>query len=79
MDAVLLNIQASQGYAADQVADDSITLQDLLEAVEQAIADHGESAKVVLKEGGRYGALFGNISQWSDVFSPVEDTDEEDY
>lgn len=74
--AIVLNVRSNQGYSIEQVQDDSITLQDLLEAVEQAIQDHGAETKVVLDNGQRYGAQFGNISQWDDIFSEVEEDDD---
>lgn len=55
---VAIAISDNQGYAPDQIAT-SITLQDVLEAVELAIQEFGSDAKVVLSNGQRYGAGFG--------------------
>ena len=80
-DYIALNINDNQGYSPDQVSRDSITLDDLLAAVEDAIESRGGDTKVVLFNGQRYGAAWGNISQWGDVFaerSPACDEDEDD-
>ena len=74
---VILNIQDNQGYSADQVANKSISLGDLMEALQEAINDHGEDAKVVLHNGQQYGAAYGYISAWAGVFQ-TEDEDEEE-
>jgi hypothetical protein len=76
MSTVLLNISDNEGYAPDQIGT-SITLTDLLAAVEQAIADHGDDAKVVLSNGQKYGAGFGSISPWADVFTLPNEEDGE--
>lgn len=69
---VLLAVDNNRGYAPDQITD-SMTLRDLLNAVEQAIADFGEDAMVVTLDGGnRYGANFGAISIYADTFTAVE-------
>lgn len=74
---IALNINSNAGYSADQVTDGTITLDDLLAAVEEAIEARGGETKVVLFNGQRYGAAWGNISQWSDIFAEAED-DEDD-
>ena len=71
---VILRINDRQGYSPDQIKD-SITLGALLEAVEQAIADFGAEAMVVLDNGDRYGATFGRLSVWEDLFVAVNDED----
>lgn len=72
---VILSINSNQGYAPDQVADKSITLADLLQAVQDAVEEFGGEARVVLDEGGRYGANFGYLSQWEDLFTDGDATD----
>lgn len=73
---VTLNINDNQGYSPEQVMNESISLADLLSAVQDAILAHGEEAKIVLGNGQRYGATYGNISQWQDIFeAPEEDED----
>lgn len=57
---VTLPIDDNQGYSADQV-ETNVTLQDMLEALQEAIEEHGEDAVVVLSNGQRYGAGFGAI------------------
>lgn len=44
--------------------------------MEQVIEEVGAEAKVVLSNGQRYGAGYGNISQWEDIFT-VEGDEEE--
>jgi len=74
---VILNINSNAGYSAEQVADESITLYALLEAVQDAIETHGAEAKVVLNNGGRYGANYGNITDNFDIFSAEEEDDDQ--
>ncbi|UVG34621.1 hypothetical protein SEA_CHEETO1_56 [Microbacterium phage Cheeto1] len=71
---ITLNASTNAGYSADQVLDRTITLGDLLEQVQQAIEDHGEDTKIILNDGQRYGANYGYLSPWSDLFTtePVE-------
>jgi len=57
---VLLPVDDNQGYAPEQVST-SVTLQDMLEAIEQAIEEFGADSKVVLSNGQRTGAGFGRI------------------
>lgn len=66
---ITLNIHSNAGYSADQVVDRTITLQDLLEAVQQAVEDHGEDAKIILNEGQTYGANFGYLSPFEELFT----------
>ncbi|WP_109210591.1 MULTISPECIES: hypothetical protein [Microbacterium] len=76
-DRVLLAVESNRGYAPDQITD-SMTLRDLLNAVEQAIEEYGEDAMVVTHDGGnRYGANYGAISIYADTFTAVE-TDEDE-
>lgn len=78
-DHVLLHVNAHGGYAPDQITD-TITLRELIEALEQAAADHGEDARVVLHDGGnRYGANYGGISRWNDVVTGPWDDEQEAY
>lgn len=77
--AVVLNTIGNAGYSASQVQDQSITLGDLLEAIQDAITEHGEEARVALYNAeNQYGAAWGYISQWHNVFEVVgaEDDDE---
>ena len=78
MGTITLNVNSHAGYSIDQVADDSITLGALLAAVQEAIEDKGAETKVVLNNGERYGARWGNISQWSDIFEEDEEEEDED-
>lgn len=78
-DYVILSISDNSGYSPEQVKDQSISLGDLLEAVQQAIEDNGADAKIVLANGQRYGASYGHISPWEDLFEvPEEDESEDD-
>ena len=63
---VIMNITPNAGYAADQVVARSITLADLLEAVQEMIEIVGEDAVIATHEGARYGATWGYIHH--DVF-----------
>lgn len=77
---IVLNINDNAGYSPEQVMNESISLGDLLSAVQQAILDNDETTKIVLGNGQRYGATYGNISQWSDIFAqPEEDEDADRY
>lgn len=73
---VLLPIDDNQGYSPDQV-ETGFTLADLLAVVQEAIAQHGDDAVVVLDNGQRYGAQYGRIDRYRDMLAPVEG-DEED-
>jgi CBS domain containing-hemolysin-like protein len=74
---VLMSVADRQGYAPDQI-EGTITLRDLLEAVTDAIDEFGEDAQVVVANGDRYGAAYGSIPAWSDVFTAVEDDEDDD-
>ncbi|AVJ49946.1 hypothetical protein FDJ43_gp48 [Microbacterium phage Koji] len=79
---VLLGVNDNQGYSPDQI-NTSVTLADLLEAVQQAILDYGEDAKVVVANGQRYGAGFGSLqthygSEVS-ITDAAPDEDDEDF
>lgn len=59
---VLLTIEPHQGYAADQV-DSEATLGDLLDLIQDAIADYGADALVATySPGDRYGAAYGRLA-----------------
>ena len=73
---VLFAVENSQGYSADQITE-SMTLGDLLGAIEAAVGTYGEDALVVTRdEVSRYGASFGAISISADTFRPVDAEDE---
>ncbi|QBZ72981.1 hypothetical protein SEA_PHRIENDS_55 [Microbacterium phage Phriends] len=75
---VILNTSGAEGYNAEQVQDRSITLADLQNALTEAIEKFGDEARVVLRDGNNeYGANYGVISQWVNVFEPVELDDED--
>lgn len=61
-DKLILHIIPNAGYAADQV--EGMTLADLRDLIDQAIADHGEDAEVVTYDAGSwlYGAKYGRIA-----------------
>lgn len=62
LNRVLLTIDPHQGYAADQV-DSEATLGDLLDLIQDAIADYGSDALVATySPGDRYGAAFGRLA-----------------
>lgn len=66
---ITLNIRSNEGYSADQVIDKTITLGALLEALQEAIEEHGEDTPVILNEGQRYGANYGFLSQYEELFT----------
>ena len=77
-DRVILAVENNRGYSEDQI-DNSMTLRDLLRAVEDAIAKYGEDVMVVTCDSGnRYGANYGAISVYEDTFlapAEIEDGD----
>lgn len=74
---VILSVDNCKGYAADQV-ESTMTLRDLLAAVEDAITEFGEDAIIATKDtGNRYGAQFGRLDQWGDLFTDAAPEDED--
>lgn len=77
-DKVLLSVSNNEGYAADQI-DNSMTLRDLYQAIEEAMETYGEDCMIVTKDtGNRYGANFGKIDIYEDTFRSVHGDDDED-
>lgn len=77
---VLIGVNDNQGYAPDQINTD-VTLADLLSAVQDAIEQFGEDAKVVVSNGQRYGAGFGSLEAYYGgevVISDAAPDDEDD-
>lgn len=80
---VLIPIDDNQGYAPDQIST-RVTLQDMLESIQEAIDDFGSDALVVLHNGQRTGAGFGRFQSYdggieiSDA-SPDYDEDGNEY
>lgn len=72
---VILRVQDHTGYAPDQITE-SVTLGALAAALEEAIEEFGENAMIVLSNGERYGASYGQLSQWDDLFVPVDDEED---
>ncbi|KAA9133776.1 hypothetical protein [Microbacterium caowuchunii] len=70
--SVLLSVNSHAGYSPEQITD-TLTLGELLEAVEQAIEDFGAEARIVVANGQRYGAGFGGIPRREDLFERVEE------
>lgn len=72
---VTLSIEPHGGYAADQIQTD-VTLTDLLELVESAIAEHGPDAVVVTYDPtNRYGAKYGRLSPIAGITAEDDDDD----
>ena len=77
-----LPIDDNRGYSAEAVAEETrtqVTLQELLEAIQDAIREHGADSVVVLDNGQRYGAQFGVIrdaSSGHEWFQPSDADDE---
>lgn len=75
---VLLGVDDNQGYTPDQIST-RVTLATLLEAVQNAIEEYGEDAKVVVANGQRYGAAFGRLQEeFGEVFFSDAYPDDED-
>lgn len=76
---VIMAIADRQGYSPEQVTN-TMTLYDLHRAIEQAMEEFGEDALVVTDNGDRYGATFGGVDSYRDLFTAArEDEDEEAY
>lgn len=75
---VILNISDNEGYSPDQI-DDTITLGDLVAALEEAIEQYGEDARVILNNGQRYGAKYGSIRPYSNLFEREDEDEDEDF
>jgi hypothetical protein len=73
---VLLSTAERQGYSADQVQR-TITLSDLQEQIARAVADFGPDARIIIDNGERYGARFGGLDPYNDVFTEPEFDEEE--
>ena len=74
MATIAMAINSNVGYTAAQARND-LTLRDLLTAVEEAIEQYGDGARIVTADdGNRYGANWGNIDQWRDLFTPTSAT-----
>lgn len=72
---IAMNVLPNAGYSADQVSDEGISLRDLMAAIETAIHEFGEDAILVTQDSGnRYGARFGYLEKFGDLF---EDTDDD--
>ena len=74
---VLIPVSSNMGYAPDQI-DTPVTLGSLLEALQEAIENYGEDAKVVLSNGQRYGAGFGEFSSWGQGTIEISDANPDD-
>lgn len=73
---VRMHHEGNLGYAADQV-DTSMTLAELLEAVQEAITEWGPEATVVAyQRNNHYGANYGTLSQYG-LFDQVDGEDDE--
>ena len=70
---IRINFNGNQGYAADQI-DDPATLGELLEAIQEAIEEHGEDAEVVAYQTNNpLGAAYGNLVNVEELFDSPED------
>ncbi len=74
---VQLNIADNEGYAPDQVGS-TMTLGALLVALEDAVAEYGEDATLVLANGQRFGAGYGRlrVGRYGEVFQRPEASDD---
>lgn len=67
---VKMAIADAQGYSPAQVRN-TMTLFDLQQAIAEAIEKYGDDAMIVTDNGDRYGATFGGIDSYRDLFVPV--------
>lgn len=76
---VILAVDNNRGYAADQI-EQTMTLQDLMARLEEAIEMFGPDALIVTHDAGNgYGASYGGINTYADTFTEIEgDEDEEE-
>lgn len=75
---VLLAIEDNQGYSPDQVKT-SMTIHDLVKALQEAADEYGEDAMIVLDNGQQYGAQFGGIDIYRDLITPVEEDEADEW
>ena len=76
MTTLRLRHEGNTGYAADQI-DGEWTLGALLDAVQAAIDEHGEDARIVTYQTNNgYGAQYGNLP-FDDLFTTDDDDEEE--
>ena len=73
---ILLAINDNTAYSASDVTE-TMTLRELIDALEEATEDHGEDALVVLDNGQRYGARYGAVDQWRVVVRADEEDGDE--
>lgn len=77
---VLLAIDDNQAYMPGDV-ETTLTLGELIAALQEAASEHGEDAIVVLNNGQRYGASFGAFrtmdGEITDITAAGADDDEE--
>lgn len=77
---VILAVSNNTGYCAKGATDhtSTMTLRDLIDALEAAADEHGDDALVVTHDSGnRYGANFGCIDIYADTITLPEDEDED--
>lgn len=73
---IQMNVESNLGYAPDQI-DRPVTLADILEQVQDAIAEWGEDAEVVLHQTNNgYGANYGRLHGGYDLFDGPEDDED---
>jgi hypothetical protein len=74
---VALAVAPHRAYGASDVETER-TLGDLLRALEEAVSEFGEDARLVTRDDtNRYGASWGHLEQWGDLFQRVGDDEEE--
>lgn len=72
---VLLTIEPHQAYAANAVESEA-TLGDLLDLIQDAVAEYGADARIVTySPGDRYGAAYGRLAPVG--LAPAADTDDD--
>lgn len=73
---IVMRYQGNLGYGADQIDNHSITLGEMLEAIQEAIAEYGDDAKVVTYQTNNRGANYGSLYGAMELFELADGDDE---
>lgn len=63
---VQMHVSVREAYTPDEIRE-TLTLGELLEAVEQAIETYGDDAQIIVNSGDF--APYGSLSRWSEIFT----------
>jgi hypothetical protein len=74
---VALGVAPHRAYGASDV-ETQMTLGDLMRALEEAVSEYGEDARLVTRDDSNaYGAAWGHLDSWGDLFRAVGSDEEE--